>query len=34
MVTNPEKYPNGIKFLADYLHERDLKLGIYSSAGK
>jgi alpha-galactosidase len=27
------KFPRGMKFLADYLHERGLKLGIYSSAG-
>ena len=27
------RFPNGIKFLADYLHDRGLKLGIYSSAG-
>jgi alpha-galactosidase len=28
-----ERFPHGMKFLADYLHERGLKLGIYSSAG-
>jgi alpha-galactosidase len=27
------RFPRGMKFLADYLHERGLKLGIYSSAG-
>ena len=30
---DPEKFPSGIKALADYLHERGLKLGIYSDAG-
>ena len=27
------KFPNGIKALADYVHGKGLKLGIYSSAG-
>lgn len=27
------RFPHGMKFLADYLHDRGLKLGIYSSAG-
>lgn len=30
---DPEKFPSGIKALADYMHERGLKLGIYSDAG-
>ncbi|HEY6738115.1 MAG TPA: NPCBM/NEW2 domain-containing protein [Actinopolymorphaceae bacterium] len=30
---DPERFPNGIKALADYVHDRGLKLGIYSSAG-
>ena len=30
---DPVKFPSGIKALADYLHERGLKLGIYSDAG-
>ena len=34
MIANPEKFPNGIRFLADFMHERGLKLGIYSSAGR
>jgi alpha-galactosidase len=29
---NREKFPNGIKYIADYLHERGFKLGIYSDA--
>lgn len=28
-----ERFPSGIKALADYVHERGLKLGIYSNAG-
>lgn len=28
-----EKFPSGIKALADYLHSKGLKLGIYSDAG-
>ena len=28
-----KKFPSGIKALADYMHERGLKLGIYSDAG-
>ncbi len=28
-----ERFPSGIKELADYVHERGLKLGIYSDAG-
>jgi len=27
------RFPRGMKFLADYLHARGLKLGVYSSAG-
>lgn len=26
-------FPNGIKPLADYVHDRNLKFGLYSSAG-
>jgi alpha-galactosidase len=32
-VANHERFPSGIKALADYVHERGLKLGIYTSAG-
>ncbi len=28
------KFPNGIKYLADYIHSKGLKLGIYSCAGE
>ncbi|MEW9552970.1 lectin [Nonomuraea sp. NPDC050783] len=33
LVPDPQKFPNGIKALADYVHSKGLKLGIYSSAG-
>ncbi|KAM0840784.1 hypothetical protein ACQ4PT_059424 [Festuca glaucescens] len=33
MVPNKQTFPSGIKALADYVHARGLKLGIYSDAG-
>ncbi|XP_076328415.1 alpha-N-acetylgalactosaminidase-like isoform X2 [Tachypleus tridentatus] len=30
---DPERFPNGIKFLADYVHSKGLKLGIYQDYG-
>lgn len=30
---DPVRFPNGIKALADYVHSKGLKLGIYSDAG-
>ena len=30
---DPKRFPSGIKALADYLHSKGLKLGIYSDAG-
>jgi alpha-galactosidase len=33
LVVNHERFPNGLKMLADYIHARGLKFGIYSSAG-
>jgi alpha-galactosidase len=30
---NPESFPSGIKALADYVHSKGLKFGIYSDAG-
>jgi alpha-galactosidase len=30
---NPKKFPSGMKALADYVHSKGLKLGIYSDAG-
>ncbi|HVV73505.1 MAG TPA: alpha-galactosidase, partial [Verrucomicrobiae bacterium] len=34
LVPNPKKFPSGIKALADYVHSKGLKLGIYSDAGE
>ena len=33
LITNRTRFPDGIKAVADYLHERGLKLGMYTSAG-
>lgn len=33
LVPDPEKFPRGMKFLADYIHERGMKFGMYSAAG-
>lgn len=33
IIPDPERFPNGIKHLADYIHDKGLKLGIYSCAG-
>lgn len=33
LVADPDKFPAGMKALADYLHERGFKLGLYSCAG-
>ena len=33
LYPDPKKFPNGIKPLADYVHSKGLKLGIYSDAG-
>jgi alpha-galactosidase len=30
---DPQRFPSGIKALADYIHSKGLKLGIYSDAG-
>ena len=32
LIPDPEKFPNGIKALADYVHSLGLKIGIYSDA--
>lgn len=34
ILPDPAKFPSGIKALADYLHSRGLKLGIYSDAAQ
>jgi alpha-galactosidase len=33
IVPDKERFPNGIKHLADYIHSKGLKFGIYSCAG-
>ncbi|KAM1406896.1 hypothetical protein ACFXTH_001517 [Malus domestica] len=33
LVPDPKAFPSGIKALADYIHGKGLKLGIYSDAG-
>lgn len=33
LVPDPERFPNGIKALADYVHSLGLKLGIYGDLG-
>ncbi|MES2652005.1 MAG: glycoside hydrolase family 27 protein [Bacteroidota bacterium] len=32
MIPDPKKFPSGIKALADYVHSKGMKLGIYSDA--
>jgi alpha-galactosidase len=34
IVADAQKFPSGIKALADYIHSRGLKFGIYSDAGR
>ena len=33
LVPDPIKFPSGMKALADYVHSKGLKIGIYSDAG-
>jgi alpha-galactosidase len=33
IVADPQRFPSGIKALADYVHAKGLKFGIYSDAG-
>ncbi|KAJ4461296.1 putative Alpha-galactosidase 3 [Paratrimastix pyriformis] len=33
LVEDPAKFPHGIRYLADYLHKRGMKLGLYNAAG-
>jgi len=33
IIPDPERFPSGIKALADYVHSKGLKFGIYSCAG-
>jgi len=34
IIPDPKKFPSGIKTLADYVHSKGIKLGIYSDAAK
>ena len=34
IIPDPQKFPSGIKALADYVHSKGLKLGIYSDAAQ
>lgn len=33
LVADPEKFPNGMKAVADYVHEKGFKFGMYSCCG-
>ncbi len=33
IIVDQKKFPHGMKFLADYIHRKGLKFGIYSDAG-
>lgn len=33
IMADKDRFPNGIKYLADYIHSKGLKFGIYSCAG-
>ena len=33
IIADPERFPNGMKALADYVHSLGLKFGLYSCAG-
>ncbi len=33
LVPDPEKFPHGMKYLADYIHGKGLKFGMYSCGG-
>lgn len=34
IVVDPERFPNGMKPLADYVHSKGLKFGVYTDAGR
>lgn len=34
LLIHPKRFPNGLKPLVDYIHNRGLKAGIYSDAGR
>jgi alpha-galactosidase len=33
LVTDPKRFPHGIKYVADYVHSKGLKFGLYNCAG-
>ncbi len=33
LMADPEKFPHGMKYVADYVHSKGLKFGMYSCAG-
>ena len=33
LLVHPERFPNGMKVISDYIHSKGLKAGIYSDAG-
>ncbi|MBQ9952282.1 MAG: glycoside hydrolase family 27 protein [Clostridia bacterium] len=33
MVPDPEKFPHGMKYVADYIHSKGLKFGMYTCSG-
>lgn len=33
IVPDPEKFPEGMPALVDYIHSRDIKAGIYTDVG-
>lgn len=33
IIADPKRFPHGIKYVADYIHSKGLKFGIYSCAG-
>ncbi|MBO4356076.1 MAG: glycoside hydrolase family 27 protein [Clostridia bacterium] len=33
LVADPEKFPHGMKYVADYVHSKGMKFGMYSCAG-
>ena len=33
IVADPQRFPNGMKALADYVHSKGLRFGLYSDAG-
>jgi len=34
IIADPQRFPSGIKALADYVHDKGLKFGLYSCAGR